>query len=97
MDRTDGEGPDPASSSSISSSAANSTDLEQLQFRRPADLDIVGIYPNYRTAYDAWKAKAQATVDNARMRYFVVHCIGCSSPTTAAHESRRQVTPRGRG
>jgi Domain of unknown function (DUF4170) len=36
-------------------------------------LDIVGIFPNYRTAYDAWRAKAQATVDNARIRYFVVH------------------------
>jgi hypothetical protein len=36
-------------------------------------LDIVGIYPNYRSAYDAWKAKAQASVGNARMRYFVVH------------------------
>ena len=36
-------------------------------------LDIVGIYPNYATAYAAWKAKAQQTVDNAQMRYFIVH------------------------
>ncbi len=36
-------------------------------------LDIVGIFPNYRTAQDAWRAKAQASVDNARMRYFIVH------------------------
>jgi hypothetical protein len=36
-------------------------------------LDIVGIYPDYRTAYDAWRAAAQRTVDDAHMRYFVVH------------------------
>lgn len=45
----------------------------RLRFADLAELDIVGIYPNYRTAYDAWKAKAQATVDNARVRYFIVH------------------------
>ena len=47
--------------------------LEGLQFADLARLDIVGIYPNYRSAYDAWKSKAQGTVDNARMRYFIVH------------------------
>jgi hypothetical protein len=36
-------------------------------------IDVVGIYPDYRSAYDAWKAKAQATVDNAHMRYFIAH------------------------
>ena len=36
-------------------------------------VDIVGVYPNYATAYAAWKAKAQQTVDNAQMRYFIVH------------------------
>ena len=36
-------------------------------------LDIVGIYPNYAEAYKAWKAAAQRTVDNAQMRYFIVH------------------------
>ena len=45
----------------------------ETRFADLAALDIVGIYPNYRTAYDAWKAKAQATVDNAEMRYFIVH------------------------
>jgi len=43
------------------------------EFKDLSQLDIVGIYPNYKQAYDAWKAKAQATVDNAEMRYFVVH------------------------
>ena len=45
----------------------------EVQFEDLADLDIVGIYPNYAKAYDAWKAKAQGSVDNARMRYFIVH------------------------
>jgi hypothetical protein len=47
--------------------------VDRVRFADLSRLDIVGIYPNYRTAYDAWKAKAQATVDNARMRYFIVH------------------------
>jgi hypothetical protein len=47
--------------------------VDRVRFADLSGLDLVGIYPNYRTAYDAWKAKAQATVDNARMRYFIVH------------------------
>jgi hypothetical protein len=43
------------------------------EFRDLDALDIVGIFPDYRSAHDAWKAKAQSTVDNAHMRYFVVH------------------------
>jgi len=35
--------------------------------------ELSGIYPDYRTAYDAWKSAAQKTVDNAKMRYFIVH------------------------
>ena len=44
-----------------------------LVFKDLQKLDIVGMYPNYATAYSAWKAKAQGTVDNAHMRYFIVH------------------------
>ena len=44
-----------------------------IEFRDLDKLDIVGIYPNYASAYAAWKAKAQGTVDNAEMRYFIVH------------------------
>ena len=43
------------------------------EFRDLDALDIVGIYPDYQSAHAAWKAKAQASVDNAHMRYFVVH------------------------
>jgi hypothetical protein len=47
--------------------------LDKTEFRDLSKLDIVGIYPNYATAYAAWRAKAQLTVDNAQMRYFIVH------------------------
>ncbi|WP_414471860.1 DUF4170 domain-containing protein [Microvirga sp. M2] len=49
------------------------TSLESIDFKDLTKLDIVGIYPNYASAHAAWKAKAQATVDNAQMRYFIVH------------------------
>ncbi|MEF3366535.1 DUF4170 domain-containing protein [Methylocystis sp. 9N] len=47
--------------------------LDSVTFRDPAKLDIVGIYPDNASALAAWKAKAHSTVDNAHMRYFVVH------------------------
>jgi len=49
------------------------SDLTDVQFRDLSALDIVGIFPDYATALTAWKAKAQQTVDNAHMRYFIVH------------------------
>ncbi len=48
-------------------------DPSSTQFRDPDDLHIVGIFPNYNAAHDAWKAEAQRTVDNAHMRYFIAH------------------------
>jgi hypothetical protein len=47
--------------------------MEGVEFKDLDRLDIVGVYPNYATAYAAWRAKAQQTVDNAQMRYFIVH------------------------
>ncbi|HET7412912.1 MAG TPA: DUF4170 domain-containing protein [Pararhizobium sp.] len=49
------------------------SDLKEMKFRDLDKLDIVGIFPNYAAAHAAWKAKAQMTVDNAHMRYFIVH------------------------
>ena len=63
----------PHNNCSISSSAASLTELDRTEFKDLDKVDIVGIYPNYATAYAAWKAKAQQTVDNAQMRYFIVH------------------------
>ena len=48
-------------------------DFEHNTFRDLSKVDLVGVYPSYKAAYDVWKTKAQATVDNAHMRYFVVH------------------------
>jgi hypothetical protein len=48
-------------------------DISDIKFKDLDGLDVVGIYPNYATAYSAWKNKAQLTVDNAQMRYFIVH------------------------
>ena len=47
--------------------------LDSFEFRDPAKIDIVGIFPNYDSAERAWRAKAQATVDSAQTRYFIVH------------------------
>ena len=58
------------------------TDLDKIEFRDLNKLDIVGIYPNYATAYVARKAKAQQTVDNAHMRYFIVHLHRLLDPET---------------
>jgi Domain of unknown function (DUF4170) len=56
--------------------------LNSTEFRDLSALDIVGIYPDYATAQSAWKAKAQASVDNAHMRYYVVHMHKLLEPDT---------------
>jgi len=48
-------------------------DPARSEFRDVNDLHIVGIFPDYASARDAWKAEAQRTVDNAHMRYFIAH------------------------
>lgn len=48
-------------------------DPQSTQFRNTDDIDIVGIFPNYETAYNAWKSAAQRTVDSAHTRYFIAH------------------------
>lgn len=47
--------------------------LDAVDFRDLSQLDIVGIFPDYASALAAWRGKAQSTVDNAAMRYFIVH------------------------
>ena len=63
------------------------TDLEGVEFRDLGTLDIVGIYPNYASAYAALRGKAQQTVDNAQMRYFIVHLHRLLDPQTDRHAS----------
>jgi Domain of unknown function (DUF4170) len=65
------------------------TDLDGVEFKDLSDVDIVGIYPNYATAHAAWRAKAQATVDNAHMRYFVVHLHRLLDPSAEGETAKR--------
>lgn len=57
--------------------------VDNVHFADLSALDIVGIFPNYQAAYDAWKAKAQATVDQAETRYFIVHLHRLLDPKAA--------------
>jgi len=56
------------------------------EFRNLDELDIVGIFPNYQTALAAWKSKAQSSVDNAHMRYYVVHLHRLLDPEAAGKQ-----------
>ncbi len=47
--------------------------ISTTDFKDLSKIDMVGVYPDYKSAHAAWKAKAQSTVDNAQMRYFIVH------------------------
>jgi Domain of unknown function (DUF4170) len=58
--------------------------LDSVEFKELDKLDIVGVYPNYATAYAAWKSRAQRTVDNALTRYFIVHMHRLLDPATDA-------------
>lgn len=59
------------------------TELDRMHFDDLSKLDVVGIYPNYATAYDAWKDAAQRSVDDAHMRYFIVHLHRLLDPDAA--------------
>ena len=48
-------------------------DPRTLEFENLAKIDVVGIYPNYAAALEAWRGKAQRTVDDAEMKYVIVH------------------------
>ena len=62
--------------------------LDSTEFVNTDALDIVGIYPNYAEAYKAWKAAAQRTVDNAHIRYFIVHLHRLLDPETTGPKPR---------
>ena len=48
-------------------------DIGKAEFKDPDKIDVVGIFPDYDKAHRAWEHKARATIDNAEMRYFIVH------------------------
>lgn len=58
------------------------TELDGITFKDVAGLDIVGIFPNFETAQKAWLGKARETIDNAHMRYFIVHLHRLLDPAT---------------
>ncbi len=58
-------------------------DLEGVTFQDLDKLDIVGIFPNYATAHEAWERKARETMDIAEMRYFIVHMHKLLDPEDA--------------
>ena len=63
-------------------------DLEHNTFKNLDDVEIVGLYPNYASAHVAWRAKAQSTVDNAQMRYFIVHLHRLLDPNQDSKPAR---------
>jgi hypothetical protein len=62
--------------------------IDDVEFKDLSKVDIVGVYPNYATAYEAWRAKAQQTVDNAHMRYFIVHLHRLLDPDNSNQTAR---------
>jgi hypothetical protein len=58
---------------------------DAIEFKDLKKLDIVGLFPNYASALAAWRGKAQASVDNAQMRYFVVHIHRLMEPDSDEH------------
>jgi hypothetical protein len=58
------------------------TTLDRIEFSNLKALDIVGIYPNYAEAYAAWRDAAHRSVDDAHMRYFIVHLHRLLDPET---------------
>ena len=63
-------------------------ELGGTEFKDLDQVEMVGVYPNYASAYVAWKAKAQQTVDNAHMRYFIVHMHRLLDPEAGADKAR---------
>lgn len=60
-------------------------DVTGVEFRDLSKIDLVGAHPNYQAAFRAWQSRAQATVDNAHMRYFIIHAHRLLDPS-ADHE-----------
>lgn len=60
------------------------TRLDGTEFRDTSAIQVVGIYPDFASAQVAWRGAAQASVDNAMMRYFIVHLHRYLDPDTAA-------------
>ncbi|APR53248.1 DUF4170 domain-containing protein [Sphingomonas koreensis] len=60
------------------------TDPMTLDFQDPTKLDVIGIFPDYASAEKAWRGAAQRTVDDAEMKYVVVHLHRLMEPDQQA-------------
>jgi hypothetical protein len=63
-------------------------DVSEVTFKDLEKLDVVGFYPNYELAQKAWLGKARETIDNAQMRYFIVHLHRLLDPATAPKKKK---------
>ena len=63
-------------------------DVKSVEFKDLGKLDVVGFFPNYAEAHKAWLGKARETIDNAQMRYFIVHLHRLLDPATAATKKK---------
>ena len=61
--------------------------IDSMEFRDVSQIDVVGVFPNYESAERAWRAKAQATVDSAQTRYFIVHLHRMLAPAGLARKA----------
>jgi Domain of unknown function (DUF4170) len=61
-------------------------DVRDVDFKDLSKLDVVGFYPNYDEAHRAWLGKARETIDNAQMRYFIVHLHRLLDPSSDANK-----------
>ena len=66
------------------------TDPRGVEFQNLEDIDLVGVYPNYAAAEDAWRGKAQLTVDDAEMKYVIVHLHRLLEPELPGKLGSRQ-------
>lgn len=55
-------------------------DPRGLEFQNPAEIDLVGVYPSYAAAEEVWRGHAQRTVDDAEMKYVIVHLHRLTEP-----------------
>jgi myo-inositol-1(or 4)-monophosphatase len=62
-------------------------EIGRMEFKDLSEVHFVGAFPNYRAALDAWKSVAQRTVDNAQMRYFILHAHRLLDPETGRHHN----------
>ncbi len=58
------------------------SDPQTLDFTDLANIDMVGLFPNYDEAEEAWRSAAQRTVDDAEMKYVVVHLHRLLEPSS---------------